>query len=358
MNFKKRIPFFSLILTLWAASAFSTQPKRHPLYPEGSPRIAYQQQFAKNLETVIGECKGVPFDQIQQSVYINLPGFYLTLENKAGEKVCSTAAFPIRVGRHWKKHFGKVSPELETPVGVGKINEKKWRGTFRYLEDVWREKCVKYEENEKGKKVCVETEQILVHRQGEVIRETSTYTDEGKPIRVPIEYDWMHALGMKIFSTDGKGYTTRCVIHATTDSHTMGNAVSHCCVGLRIDDLLKLYGLVVPELAQGKVNREVSLRIEYKVVEQSGEDLVLHADVYDRKEDYISLVKEALGDAGGYTPFDEERLREEIRKAEKQFAEAYPALRKKLLADKFISREEAGRLHYKIPLKKLGKSQY
>ena len=116
--------------------------------------------------------------------------------------------------------------------------------------------------------------------------------------------------------------------------------------------MLRLYGLVLPDQERGEARRNVRLRTDYTVVERSGTDLVLHADVYDPKMNYVGLVQEALGDAG-FIRLNEQRVREEVQKAEEQFAEAYPFLRKKLLTDKFITREEVGRLHYQIPMKEL-----
>lgn len=354
MNLRKGITLLSLIGTLLSSSSLAEGPKRHPLYPLGEPKQVYAEKVPENIEAVVGKCEGVPLDQIRQSIYVNLPGFYLTLENRFGDEVCSTFTFPVRVGRHWEKHFGKVSPAMETPVGEGTIDEKRWSGTFRYFDDVWKTRCMRYEEDRKHRKVCVEKRKVLVHRKGEIIRETSTFTDEGKPMTVPIEYNWMHSLGMKLVPEGKESYTTRCVIHATTDSHTVGNASSHCCVGLRIDDMLQLYGLVIPEQERGEARRTVGLRTDYAVVERSGADLLLHADVYDRKMNYVGLVQEALGDAG-HLRLDERRIREEVEKAQAQFAEAYPFLRKKLLTDKFITREEVGKMHYRIPMKELVK---
>ena len=342
MNLKKGISLLSLIGTLLSSPTFADGPKRHPLYPQGDPKRLYAEQMPKSIEAVVGKCGEVSVDQVEQSIYVNIPGFYLRLENKVGDQVCSTFTFPIRAGRHWEKHFGKVVTAMETPVGEGTIDEKRWSGTFRYFDDVWKTRCVRYDEDRRHRKVCVEKKKVLVHRKGDIIRETSTFTDEGKPMIVPIEYNWMHSLGMKLVPEGKKSYTTRCVIHAT----------SHCCVGLRIDDMLRLYGLVLPDQERGEARRNVRLRTDYTVVERSGTDLVLHADVYDRKMNYVGLVQEALGDAG-FIRLNEQRVREEVQKAEEQFAEAYPFLRKKLLTDKFITREEVGRLHYQIPMKEL-----
>ncbi len=354
MNLRKTTALLSTLVTLWSGASFADTPKRHPLYPQGDPKTFYSNHISGNIETVVGDCKNVTADQVKQSIYVNIPGFYLRLENKVGDTVCSTVTFPVRVGRHWKKHFGKVSKEMETPVGEGTIDDKKWSGTFRYFDDVFKTKCVRYGENKKHKKVCVEQRKVLVHHKGDIIRETSTFTDDAKPMTVPIEYNWMHSLGMKIFPEGKSDYTTRCVIHATTDSHTVGNAASHCCVGLRINDMLQLYGLVIPEQERGDAKREVSLKLEYKVVERVGDQLVLHADIYERKENYVGLIEEELGRAG-YRQVDEGKIKQDVKTAQGQFNVAYPSLRKKLLQDRFITREEVGKMHYSIPIKELVK---
>lgn len=351
MSFPKKISLLSLATALWLSPVSAGSPKKHPLYPDGDAKVFYAQQMPKNIEEVLGECSGASLDQIEQSIYINVPGFYLTLENKIGDKICSTHTFPVRVGRHREKHFGKVDLGLETPIGEGTIEEKRWIGYFRYFDDVWKKKCAKYELVQNKKKVCIEWEQVLVHRRGEVIKESSTYTDEGTPITVPIEYDKMHVLQMQIFPEGKKYYTTRCVIHATTDSHTVGSATSHCCVGLRIDDMLKLYGLVVPEQEKGKIKTKITLKLEYKVVERKGEEIVLHADIYERKPDYAALIRQEL--AG--LELDETQVKTEVDYAKAQFGPAYVNLRKKLLADRFITRKEAGKLHYYVPIASLKK---
>ena len=352
MNIKRSAALLSSLVTLWGNTSFADTPKRHPLYPQGDPKEVYAQHVAKSIETVLGNCKDVSPEQVRQSIYINLPGFYLRLENKVGEKVCSTLTFPIRVGRHWKKHFGSVSKEMETPNGEGTIEDKKWSGVFRYFDDVFKQKCVRYEENKKHKRVCVEQREVLVHHKGDIITETSTFTDDAKPMTVPIEYEWMHALGMKLYPEGKKDYTTRCVIHATTDSHTIGNASSHCCVGLRVDDMLQLYGLVIPEQERGDAKREVTLKVDYKVVERVGDSLVLHADIYGRKENYVGLIEEELA-REGHAIVNETNIKTEIGKALAQFEPAYKSLRTKLVQDKFITREEVKRLHYQIPIKDL-----
>jgi len=354
MNLRKTTALLSTLVTLWSGGSFADTPKRHPLYPQGDPKTFYVQHVPQSIETVLGDCKDATIGQVKQSIYVNLPGFYVRLENKVGDKVCSSETFPVRVGRHWEKHFGKISKNLETPIGEGTIDDKKWSGTFRYFDDVFKTKCVRYEENKRHKKVCVEQRKVLVHHKGDIIKETTTFTDEGKPMTVPIEYPWMHALGMKIYSDGKSDYTTRCVIHATTDSHTVGNASSHCCVGLRVDDMLKLYGLVIPEEERGDAKRAVALKLDYKVVERDGDRLVLHADIYERKENYVGLVEEELGRAG-YQRVDENKIRQEVKKAEEQFAVAYPSLRKKLVQDRFITREEVGKMHYHVSIRDLVK---
>ncbi len=354
MNLRKTTALLSTLVTLWGSASFADGPKRHPLYPQGDPKTFYAEHVAGSIETVLGDCKDARVDQVKQSIYVNLPGFYLRLENKVGDTICSTETFPVRVGRHWEKHFGKVSKDLETPTGEGSIDDKKWSGTFRYFDDVFKNKCVRYEENKRHKKVCVEQRKVLVHHKGDIIKETTTFTDEGKMMTVPIEYPWMHSLGMKIYSDRKNDYTTRCVIHATTDSHTVGNASSHCCVGLRVDDMLKLYGLVIPEQERGDAQREVALKLEYKVVEQNGEKLVLHADIYERKENYVGLIEEELGRLG-YQHVDEGKIKQEVKRAQEQFDIAYPALRKKLVQDRFITREEVGKMHYRIAIEELVK---
>ena len=350
MNFKHGVALTSLLVSLLASPSSADRPKHHPLYPQRDPVIAYDEQVTENSQAVVGHCKDVSPGQLEQSIYLNIPSFTLHLENRVGDELCSSYSFPVRVGRHWEKHFSKVNRSMETPVGEGVLVDKKWSGVFRYFDDVWKTKCVEYE-RQKGKSVCVSKRKVLVHRKDEIIRETSTFTDSGQPMTVPIEYPWMHSLGMKIYPAGKSDYTTRCVIHATTDSHTVGNAASHCCVGLRIDDMLKLYGLVSPEQQRGEISQQISLRTEYKVVERDGAALLLHADIYDRKEDYGALIGKELASVG--ETFDPVRVGVVVDTAKLQFDAAYKNVRRKLLQDRFITREEVAQLHYRVPIAEL-----
>lgn len=107
--------------------------------------------------------------------------------------------FPIRVGKE----------KTMTPIGQGYIFEKRERAIFRYLDPP---------------------------NKGEIIRWSRL--SDGRIIKVP--YKDIRALGFRI-----KGYNTnKYSIHSVTDPATIGQAISHGCIGMKIEDMLELYPLV------------------------------------------------------------------------------------------------------------------
>lgn len=107
--------------------------------------------------------------------------------------------FSVRVGK-------KQTP---TPIGQGYIFEKRERAIFRYLDPPHK---------------------------GEIIHWSRLI--DGRVIKVP--YNKIRALGFRV-----KGYNTdRYSIHSVTDPATVGQATSHGCIGLKIEDMLELYPLI------------------------------------------------------------------------------------------------------------------
>ncbi|MFO1489594.1 MAG: L,D-transpeptidase [Kiritimatiellia bacterium] len=86
----------------------------------------------------------------------------------------------------------------------------------------------------------------------------------GETIDMP--YDRLRALKLEL---DGGRET---ILHATTEYWTIGFPVSHGCVGMNIDDMLKLYDLIGTP--------PVDITITYQTVELRDGLLLFHPDVY------------------------------------------------------------------------------
>ncbi|MBI2676618.1 MAG: L,D-transpeptidase [Candidatus Yanofskybacteria bacterium] len=94
-----------------------------------------------------------------------------------------------------------------TPVGSGYVYEKRERPVFRYVDPG--------------------------PQQGEVIN----YAECADGLK-KVVHSKMRALGIRIKNTD------RYSIHSTTCSETIGKPLSNGCIGMTVQDMLKLYPLV------------------------------------------------------------------------------------------------------------------
>lgn len=338
---KKLASLCTVVGVLLSTSVFA---ERYPSYPDIDPRTHFRANIERNIETVIGSCNIDDSKEIQQSLYFNIPGFYLKLENRLNNQVCSSQSFPIRVGRHWEKHVGKkVSPRLETPVGKGIVRSKDFHAVFYYsspgkrcFKTNWRHRCVKRR----------------FYKKGEIIETSRTYTPEGKFVIIDMPYKWMRSLHLTITPEGSKRGITRCTIHGTTDTHTIGTPASHCCIGLSVGDMLDLYGLVVPQKRNGKLARLIPIEFDYNLVERNGREIILHADIYQKGIEYAPLVRRELT-ALGLDNVEDEFIDSIVDAAKEQFNPAYMMIRKKLALGKFISRKEADKLHYRFNVDKL-----
>ena len=160
--------------------------------------------------------------QAEVNIKVNIPGCTLTAFED-GRKV---AAYSVRVG----------TPESPTPAGKGKIVEKRERVVLRYLEG---------------------------EQKGEIIKRTHI-DPTGETIDMP--YDRLRGLAVQF--DDGK----ELVIHSTTEYWTIGFPVSHMCIGLEIDDMLKLFDLIPEE--------PCDIVITYDTVELVDGSLHFYPDFY------------------------------------------------------------------------------
>lgn len=175
----------------------------------------------------------VPACAAELGVRVNIPSCTMTVVRDGRQPV----SFPVRTG----------SRDMPTPIGQGRIVEKRARIVFRYLEG---------------------------YRAGEVIRR-SHIAPTGETIDMP--YDRLR--GLKVdFDDDGES----AMIHSTTEYWTIGFPVSHGCIGMDIDDMLKLFDLleVVP----------VTIAITYHTVELRADILRFYPDVYRQATNRLSEV--------------------------------------------------------------------
>jgi hypothetical protein len=173
----------------------------------------------------------MPAGAAELAVRVNIPSCRMTVVQDGRPLV----SFPVRTG----------SRDMPTPSGRGKIVEKRERVVFRYLEGA---------------------------RTGEVIRR-SHIDPTGETIDMP--YDRLR--GLKVDFDDGSEST---VIHSTTEYWTIGFPVSHGCIGMDIDDMLRLFDLLGDE--------PVDITITYKTVEFDAGNLRFYPDVYGHASSRVS----------------------------------------------------------------------
>lgn len=354
----------------------------YPTYPNMGPKQYYESNKKQNIEEVIGVCETDNITEVEQRLYVNIPGFYVRLENRRKGELCSVFRYDIRTGRHWENHTDyrkddKVSLEMETPIGNGYIINKKFGMVFKYFEDVYKDIYRYYfVEKRVGKKIInVRKKELLgrklVHRKGEIIKESNTFTKNGEHIRIPMPYDWIRGFGMLIESEQEGREVGGCIFHATTDWYTVGTPASHCCIGLSLDDMLDLYGMVAPEQRKGGLikrnkrgkiidDRRIPITIDYRLVEvekkgngmENGEKwdyIVLHADVYEKGGDYKKMIMDEMKLIGyAAENIDEARIDEIVKIAQEQFKRAYKEIREMLRRGRFVNDELKQGLHYRV----------
>jgi hypothetical protein len=137
----------------------------------------------------------------------------------------------------------------------------------------------------------------------------------------------MRALSMEI--KQGYQVVKDFVIHSTTDEYTIGGPASDGCIRLKMDDMLRLYGLVAPRVSGGKLKRPVPLNLEYRLVEVKDDLIVLHANLYNEK---VSYIRELQAQTVGQT-LDHEKFERAANEAERKFQEVLYEIRSILRKD-------------------------
>lgn len=229
----------------------------------------------------------------EQRIVVNIPAYKLFLISDS-EKY----EFDVAVG---KKDHGR----RPTPVGKGVVSEKRDKIIFVYDQDIPQ----------------------LDEKRGRKIIWTHTFDSNGKPVKYKIPYEKMRALAMEI--REGNRVVKDFVIHSTTDEYTIGGPASDGCIRLRINDMLKLYDLVAPNVTKGKLRLPVPLDLEYRLVEMKNDQILLHANLYNRNVSYRKELERL--DAG--REVDHEKFEIVAKQAEREFQKVLTRIKSLLRMD-------------------------
>lgn len=208
-----------------------------------------------------------PSTSIEQRIDINLPAYRLRLHTFMDGELKSTDTYPIGIGRGY-------AGRPQTPIANGCVYEKRKRITFRYGDDYPH----------------------LGIKKGDLIRWTNTFDEDGKPEGYKMPYEDMRGLGMKL---SVQGVTkVDYVIHSTSDEFTLMTPCSSGCLRVGMDDMLRIYSSISPEIKDGRLAQTVPLSMEYNVLEMDGGTCILHADVYEKKADLLEEFRKVLSSLG------------------------------------------------------------
>lgn len=263
-------------------------------------------------------------EALEQRVIINLPAYELTLTNFQNEKAVETHTFTVSIGRG-------AEGRKPTPTGEGLIYEKRKRIFLRYGDN--------FPQYNK--------------KRGDLISWNNTFDEAGKPFGHKLDYDELRGLGMKIKPENFNYYDLSNVVHSTLDDFTIGTPSSHGCIGLTKKDMLRLFGLVAPNVENGKLKHPVKLKTTYEIVELKGDNLFIHANVYDKNMDCVEEFKAKMLMTYPEVWFDLDKIKKEFDDASKEFQETHKQILEKLLRgwpNNYISPELKQKLHrtYKL----------
>jgi hypothetical protein len=264
------------------------------------------------------------FNALEQRVIINLPAYELTLTNFQNEKAVEAHTFTVSIGRG-------AEGRKPTPAGEGFIYEKRKRIILRYGDN--------FPQYNK--------------KRGDLISWNNTFDEAGKPFGRRLDYGELRGLGMKIKSENFNYYDMSNVMHSTLDDFTVGTPSSHGCVGVTKKDMLRLFGLVAPNVEDGKLKRPVNLKITYELVELKGDNLLIHGNVYNKNMDCVEELKAKMLMIHPEAWLDMDKIKKEFDDASKEFQEAHKQILEKLLKgwpNNYISPELKQKLHrtYKL----------
>lgn len=270
--------------------------------------------FLFNPNYLVGE------DIPKQRIFVNLPSYSLSLTNLLDNNFSDIYNFEVGIG---KGERGR----RQTPIGEGFVYEKREKVVFRYGENY----------------------PLLNLKKGDIIKWTNTFDKNGKPIGYNMPYSNMRGLGMKINS-----YYTDFVIHSTTDEFTIGTPTSDGCIRISIDNMLKLYSLVAPNIHDGKLNEIVSVNLTYNLIDFRDNILEIHANVYNLNFDYAERIRGTLRAFNfDENSFDYKKFQELIIEDNKEFEKIHKQILDILsnsYPKNFISQDLKQKLHKKYSL--------
>ncbi len=239
---------------------------------------------------------------LEQKVLINLPAYSLTLMNFVDGKLIDKYVFPIGIGMGY-------AGRPKTPIGDGFIYEKRKKIIFRYPEDYPHLDLYK----------------------DDIIMWTNTFDSKGTPIGYRMPYSKMRGLGMKIMA--GSLSYNEFVIHSTTEEFTVGSPATKGCIRLGLENMLKLYDLIAPDVEQGLLKKPIPLEIIYDLIEITRDSIVVHANVYGMDIDYIHELRKEISHSGFSGSFNHEELRKSFSTTNEKFATVHKQILNTLLKD-------------------------
>ncbi len=267
-----------------------------------------------------------PQDVVEQMVYLNIPAYRLSVYTKQTDGQWDRFSIPVGVGKGTKR-------STQTPTGQGILYAKATGVTFQYGSQ----------------------------NPPELVGKTITYSntfdkDTLQPVSIKMPPD-MRSIFMRLTSDIDAQFYTQFVLHETTDWYTVGTPASSGCVRIDREDMLRLYQLIAPSVSEGNMLTPVPIVTYYDVAEYypDRQMVVLHANIYQRRVDYVHEVLRDLQEAGVNTQLmNIPALVDVIGQAEAQFETTLQTISDRLRKPPFerlIQEHEKQLLHFPIYLR-------
>ncbi|MCP4402111.1 MAG: L,D-transpeptidase [bacterium] len=263
---------------------------------------------------------------LQQQVYLNIPSYRLSLYTQYTDKRWEQFSVPVAVGK------GRNRKE-QTPTGKGELYAKAIGVTFQY------------------------GSQNPPELAGKTITHSNTFDKNTlKPVRIKMPND-MKSIFMQVNSDIDAQFYKRYVLHETTDWYTVGTPASNGCVRIEREDMQRLFNALAPTVQSGTLESSVPITIYYDLAEYYSEQqmVVLHANIYNRKIDYVHAILSDLQEAGIDTRvMNMPALTNVVRQAEQQFSQGMHTISsrlKKAPFERLVSDAEKQLLHFTFFLK-------
>ncbi len=272
------------------------------------------------------------FSEFEQKVEVNLPAYELIVINNS-EKQKEEYKFKISIGRGDRENglielTEKKNGEIRdaTPVGDGILYHKSDGFLLRYSKDYpW-----------------------LNIKKEDVIKWNYTFDLKGNPFDHKINLKKMKGVNMWLTTDCGRKFR-KYAIHSSLDEYTSEIPASHGC--LRVNEMSKLYDLL------GKGNKiNIPIKIKYEIIEIKDNEIILHADIYNKKKNYVEEFSKLVEEKNIIQNFDYQKIYSLFDKTYKEFKTIQMDILKKLLREypnNFVSDELKKKLHKKYNLEDL-----